>query len=87
MSHVRLNRCFRKVYGATVFEWLRGYRMDRARRYPLDPEQSVTEVAFRCGFSSSSHFAAAFRERFRCSSQEYRREAAGSAVGDGAFAE
>ncbi|SBV96836.1 AraC family transcriptional regulator [uncultured Alphaproteobacteria bacterium] len=85
MSHVRLNRCFRKAYGVTVFEWLRGYRLDRARRWLDDPEQSVTEVAFLCGFSSSSHFAAAFRERFRCSPQEYRRCGA-SASGGGAFA-
>ncbi len=85
MSHVRLNRCFRKAYGVTVFEWLRGYRLDRARRCLDDPEQSVTEVAFRCGFSSSSHFAAAFRERFRCSPHQYRR-GRGSASADDAFA-
>lgn len=85
MSHVRLNRCFRKAYGMTVFEWLRGYRLDRARHCLEDPEQSVTEVAFRCGFSSSSHFAAAFRERFRCSPQEYRRQA--SPTAGSAFAE
>lgn len=86
MSHVRLNRCFRKAYGATVFEWLRGYRLDRARHCLEDPEQSVTEVAFRCGFSSSSHFSSAFRERFRCSPQEYRRRGARSADAGDAFA-
>lgn len=87
MSHVRLNRCFRKACGVTVFEWLRRYRLDRARRCLDDPEQSVTEVAFRCGFSSSSHFASAFRERFRCTPQEYRRREKGSAAADEAFAE
>jgi len=73
MSHVRLNRCFRKLYGTTVFGWLRNYRLERACRCLDDPRCSVTDVAFRCGFSSSSHFATAFRQRFRCSPQEYRR--------------
>jgi len=73
MSHVRLNRCFRKLYGTTVFGWLRDYRLDRACYCLDDPRCSVTDAAFRCGFSSSSHFATAFRRRFRCSPQEYRR--------------
>ncbi|MBN2752506.1 MAG: helix-turn-helix transcriptional regulator [Rhodospirillaceae bacterium] len=86
MSHPRLNRCFRKAYGVTVFEWLRGYRLDRARRYLLDPKTTITGVAFRCGFSSSSHFAIAFRERFHCSPMEYRKQTVGSESDDMAFA-
>jgi AraC family transcriptional regulator len=73
MSHVRLNRCFRKAYGKTVFEWLRDYRLERARRCLEEPRQNVTDIAFLCGFSSSSHFATAFRHRYGCSPLEYRR--------------
>jgi len=73
MSHVRLNRCFRRVYGKTVFAWLRDYRLDRACRYLQDDSHSVTDIAFLCGFSSSSHFAAAFRQRHGCAPAEYRR--------------
>lgn len=73
MSHARLNRCFRKAYGLTVFAWLRDRRLDRAEHCLRDGSQSVTEIAFLCGFSSSSHFAAAFRERHGCSPAEFRR--------------
>ena len=73
MSHVRLNRCFRKAYGATVFAWLRDRRLDQARRALERGEASVTEIAFLCGFSSSSHFAAAFRARHGTSPAAFRR--------------
>lgn len=73
MSHVRLNRCFRKAYGATVFAWLRDRRLDQARLALERGEASVTEIAFLCGFSSSSHFAAAFRARHGTSPAAFRR--------------
>lgn len=74
MSHVRLNRLFRKVYGKTVFHWLRDYRLEAARCLLCGKcRWSITEVAFSCGFSSSAHFAAAFREAYRCSPQDFRR--------------
>ncbi|CAO3432416.1 helix-turn-helix transcriptional regulator [Azospirillum argentinense] len=73
MSHARLNRCFRKAYGQTVFAWLRDRRLERAEHCLRSGGQSVTEIAFLCGFSSSSHFASAFRERHGCSPAEFRR--------------
>jgi AraC-like DNA-binding protein len=74
MSHVRLNRCFRDAYGKTVFAWLRDYRLEQARRHLLEGEASVTEIAFLCGFSSSSHLAAAFKERYGCCPADLRRQ-------------
>jgi len=38
-----------------------------------DPAASVTETAFRCGFSSSQYFATLFRQQFKCTPQAYRR--------------
>ncbi|NUB17092.1 helix-turn-helix domain-containing protein, partial [Azospirillum brasilense] len=73
MGHARLNRCVRKAYGQTVFAWLRDRRLERAEHCLRSGGQSVTEIAFLCGFSSSSHFASAFRERHGCSPAEFRR--------------
>jgi len=76
MSHARLNRCFRTAYGKTVFAWLRDYRLERACHHLRRDADSITDIAFLCGFSSSSHFAAAFRQRFGCCPAEYRRRTA-----------
>ncbi|MEO0443093.1 MAG: AraC family transcriptional regulator [Pseudomonadota bacterium] len=72
MSHTKLNRCFKKVYGATVYCWLRNYRLERARYYLDQPASSITNIAFQCGFSSASHFAHAFKQQYGCSPIEYR---------------
>lgn len=74
MSHARLNRCFRKAYGQSVFAWLREYRLDAASRLLRRDAGTITDIAFRCGFSSSSHLATAFRQRFGCSPAAYRTD-------------
>jgi AraC family transcriptional regulator len=35
--------------------------MERAKIYLAAGEESVTEVAFHCGYENPAHFAAAFR--------------------------
>ena len=34
---------------------------------------SITEVAYRWGFTDSAHFSRAFRKRFACTPKDYRR--------------
>ena len=63
MSHPKLNRCFRELYGMTVFEYLRNERLLRAREM-LDQGLNVTETAYAVGYDSISHFSKAFKTRF-----------------------
>lgn len=63
MSHPKLNRCFRQVYGMTVFAYLRKERLERAREM-LDCGLNVTETAYAVGYESISHFSQAFKKRF-----------------------
>lgn len=72
MSHTRLNRDFKKKYGKTVFDWLRTYRLQLAKSYLQDKEQSITSIAHFCGFSSASHFTQAFRQYEGCTPVTYR---------------
>ncbi len=64
MSHTRLTRGFKKVFGCTVFEYLRKERLAYARILLSENRLSITETAFEAGFCSSSHFAQAFRRQF-----------------------
>ncbi len=63
MSHPKLNRCFREMYGMTVFEYLRNERLNRAKKM-LDQGLNVTETAYAVGYDSISHFSKAFKNRF-----------------------
>ncbi len=61
MSHTQLNRCFKKTYGKTLFSWFRQYRLELAITYLSDKHRNITDIAFQCGFSSTSHFIQLFR--------------------------
>lgn len=63
MSHTKLNRCFRKIYGTTVFQYLRNERLSLARQM-LDSGLNVTETAYAVGYESISHFSQAFKKQF-----------------------
>ena len=72
VSHARLTRGFKKVFGCTVFEYLRRERLDYGRRLLSENRLTVTQIAFEAGFCSSSHFASAFQKRFGRSPSAFR---------------
>ncbi len=72
MSHSCLNRKFKQEFGLTVFEWLRGYRLKRAKQYLVDSSRTITDIALLCGFSSASHFSHLFKQEFSYSPRQYR---------------
>lgn len=71
MSHSRLTRGFKKVFGCTVFAYLRNERLAYAKRLLLENRLSITDTAFEAGFCSSSHFAKAFRKQFGISPSQF----------------
>jgi AraC-like DNA-binding protein len=65
-----------RLTDVSVSEWILDRRLQRCYDVLTRPELrslSVTEVAYRCGFRSSSHFSTAFRRRFGHSPSELRK--------------
>lgn len=71
-NRTSLNQDFQKMYGMTVFDWLREQRLMKAAQLLRTTELSVYEVANRVGYASHAGFTAAFRQRFDISPREYR---------------
>ncbi len=65
-SHFYLSRIFSAQTGQTITQHLRQLRMERAAELLRAGEFNVTEVALEVGYSSLSHFSAAFHEMFGC---------------------
>ena len=65
-SHFYLSRIFSAQTGQTITQHLRQLRMERAAELLKSREFNVTEVSFEVGYSSLSHFSAAFHETFGC---------------------
>jgi transcriptional regulator GlxA family with amidase domain len=73
MSHTKLNRCFRQLYGVTVFEFLRKERLIRARQMIEHDGFNVTETALAVGYESISHFSQVYKKHFGISPSRCRR--------------
>ena len=63
----------KQITNMTPIDYLTHCRLETAARLLLDqPELSITEVAFNCGFNSSQYFATVFRSRQGCSPSDFR---------------
>ena len=63
-SHTQLNRGFRKMYGTSVFGYLRKMRLEEARHLLEVGSMNVTEAALAVGYNSISSFSRAFSAHF-----------------------
>ncbi|MBE7011073.1 MAG: helix-turn-helix domain-containing protein [Ruminococcaceae bacterium] len=52
---------FRKMTTKTPIEYLNSYRIERAARKLLNSDDSVTDIAFSCGFNDLSYFIKTFK--------------------------
>lgn len=69
----RLNRGFRELFGATVFEYLRNERLEAAREaLEEDPRLSLKQLAWRLGYAETNNFINAFGRRFGISPGAFR---------------
>jgi AraC-like DNA-binding protein len=73
LSRFHLLRLFKQAYGETPFRRLARLRMEEAQRRLLRGNESVTEIAFACGYENPAHFASAFRRSFGISPRAFRR--------------
>lgn len=76
LSVRRLNEIFAKQ-NQSVGTLIRSMRLDAAAADLKDRRfnhQSISDIAFRFGFSSPQHFSTAFRSVFNCSPRAYRGE-------------
>ena len=67
MSHI-----FKKHTGMTVVEYRTAKRIEKAKKLLCETGLSVTEIAFKCGFSSQGYFSERFAKLCGASPTKYR---------------
>ena len=73
ISTTALKKCFRGVYGTSIYSYLRTYRLQVAKKLLLETELSVTEIASKIGYENPNKFTSAFKEMYGSSPTEYRK--------------
>ncbi|HLG86533.1 MAG TPA: AraC family transcriptional regulator [Alphaproteobacteria bacterium] len=71
-------RLFREETGQSVGRYLKSVQIDRAKRYLLDTDLPLKEIAFRLGFANAANFSAAFRAAMDLPPIAFRRRHAKS---------
>ena len=52
---------FKEMTRQSPFEYINSYRTDRAAKFLLSTDMSITDIAFSCGFSDLSYFIKTFK--------------------------
>ena len=71
LSLKKLKEGFKQVYGDTVFGFLLDYKMEVARKMLESGNCNVNEVGLKIGYSTSSHFIAAFKKKYGTTPKKY----------------
>ena len=74
ISSRECTRCFKRTVDRTPVRFLIEYRAQMAASLLLGTGMSVSEIAEKCGFMSDSYFSKIFREIYKCTPREYRKE-------------
>ncbi len=68
-------RIFKTETGETPHDYLCNIRMTHARTLLLNTDDTVSEVAVKCGFQSPSHFQTLFKQKFGITPGKFRKSA------------
>lgn len=71
LSLKKLKEGFKQIYGDSVYSFLFDYKMEFARKLLDSGEYNVNEVGLKVGYSTASHFIAAFRKKFGTTPKKY----------------
>jgi len=73
MSVYQLDRRMQQVFGLTTGQWILKTRIGHARRYLIESDRPIAEIALDVGYSDQSAFTRRFRRATGLSPSEYRR--------------
>ena len=65
--------CFKGVYGMSIYDFIRSYRMQAATMMLRESEDTIAAIAGRVGYDNASKFASAFKAEIGISPGEYRK--------------
>ena len=71
LSLKKLKDGFKQIYGDSVYSFLIDYKMELARKLLESGDYNVNEVGLKIGYSTSSHFIAAFKKKYGITPKKY----------------
>lgn len=72
-SKFYIARVFKEHTGHTLYRYMQDRRLTEAAKKLAETTQPIVEIALEAGYSSQQAFTKAFRYKYICTPQEYRR--------------
>ena len=77
MSHVSFNRFMKKRTGKTFVDYVNDVRIGYAAIRLVEKDNSISEIAFDCGFNNIANFNRVFKKLKKCTPSQYKNEFSG----------
>ncbi len=74
VSRVQLYRKVKALVGFNVNDYILNVRLHKAKFLLADQQLSISEVAFKVGFSTQAYFSTVFKSKFSLTPSEYREK-------------
>lgn len=71
LSLKRLKEGFKQIYGDSVYSFLFDHKMEYAKRLLETGQYNVNEIGLKVGYSTASHFIAAFKKKYNTTPKKY----------------
>lgn len=72
-NELKLQHCFRDMFGTTIFDYHQSLRLEHARQLLSQTSKSIQDIAFECGYSDNSNLTAAFKKKFGYTPDSFRK--------------
>ncbi len=73
LSLKKLKEGFKKIYGKPVYQFLLEYKMELAKKLLTENSYNVNEVSLKLGYSTSSHFITAFKNKYGITPKNFKK--------------
>jgi AraC-like DNA-binding protein len=73
ISATALKKCFRGVYGSSLYSYLRTYKLQIAEKMLIETSIPITEIATKIGYENPNKFTSAFKSVYGVPPTDFRK--------------
>lgn len=73
LNEFKLKVGFKLLFKQPIYGFLQDHRMKQSLHLLSTSEESIQQIAIRCGYGYATNFAAVFRKKFKIKPSDYRR--------------
>ena len=75
ISRIQLYRKIKAMFDVNVSDYISNIRLEKAKSMLQNPELTISEIAYKTGFSSPNYFSTVFKNKFGVSPNVFRKSA------------